>query len=698
QQVTKVATSNKSRKLPNPFCTKGQAWTKSYRRRNAPEDTREISVHRPRGRSWTPTPIRFVVVMIYSCTAPPEMTLLCKQFILQRRSSKIIEILHSTSKFLFLHHINSTYHTTSDQVLLRISVAYVLVPFDLFRVLHIILKLLKLNDSELKDEFICLSIYHIQKLHWDPGYQFNVGKVVSLVTDDRHSLSKDSAQFGIVSGSLLQLLCSLVEQSDMEDMDRRDVFVKLADVIPRLATYLQEQWHIPKSLSQYSKNKILMLMIRLKPHIQQTCSHIVCLLTLLRHHFQGLLHEPMFQHSTKLENCLEGSPFLLSGVVLGELQDKSTRHLQRQAMYLFLSCSIFLACCGNDSRLNCSCKSDHKGQGCTDNCNYFGLSEISVWFQRCCLDEILDSKSSTDIVLCFLQLYMEEDDMLFIILLHLLDAPLISLAIDKMETKWTSELIGAKLFSTIFDPVYIFHQWLSLLSQSICYTSYSLHYDDHLALVDYLIAKDVGVHCAQYLLRCWDAFVDDSVYEAQYKNSTIQLLHLPAKKTVLHLLLRLLPHCSHAFHPECIDPWLEARIKCPLCRANLEKPPPPPPPAVVPPSPEQVARRQPSPSSPPHAVAIPVREEEESDEDDRKEEAMELEMLRSERRAARLPRSHSMGHSLFAASAAPAERSDHERFTLRLPHHVREQVLRSRRLRHHLIDLGASPESVARPT
>ncbi|VAH46466.1 unnamed protein product [Triticum turgidum subsp. durum] len=357
----------------------------------------------------------------------------------------------------------------------------------LFRALHIILKLLKLNDSELKDDFICLSIHHIQKLHWDPGYQLNAGKVVSIVTDDRHSLSEDSAQFGIVSGSLLQLLCSLVEQSDTEDTDRRDIFVKLADVIPRLGTFLQEQQDTPKSLSQYSKHKILMLMIRLKPHIQQNCSHIVCLLKLLRRHFQSTLHEPMFQHSTKLENCLEGSPFLLSGVGLGELQDKSTRHLQRQAMYLFLSCSIVLACSGNDSRLKCS-----------------------FWFQRCCLDKILDSKSSTDIVLCFLQLYMEEDDMLFIILLQLLDAPLISLAIDKMETKWTSELIGAKLFSIVFDPVHIFHQWLSLL-----------HYD-HLVLVDYLISKDVGVHCAQYLLRClrlvsgcWDAFVDDSVYEAQ---------------------------------------------------------------------------------------------------------------------------------------------------------------------------------------
>jgi E3 ubiquitin-protein ligase ATL6/9/15/31/42/55 len=141
--------------------------------------------------------------------------------------------------------------------------------------------------------------------------------------------------------------------------------------------------------------------------------------------------------------------------------------------------------------------------------------------------------------------------------------------------------------------------------------------------------------------------------------------------------LRLLPHCSHAFHPGCIDPWLQARITCPLCRANLEKPPPSPPEPVSPPSPEQ---RKPSPPQPREAVAIPVAHE--SDEDDRKEEAMELEMLRSARRAGRMPRSHSSGHSLFAAAATAAEEGDHERFTLRLPAHVREEILSSRRLRH----------------
>ncbi|KAJ4954156.1 hypothetical protein NE237_030988 [Protea cynaroides] len=33
--------------------------------------------------------------------------------------------------------------------------------------------------------------------------------------------------------------------------------------------------------------------------------------------------------------------------------------------------------------------------------------------------------------------------------------------------------------------------------------------------------------------------------------------------------LRLLPKCSHAFHPTCIDTWLLAHSNCPLCRANI---------------------------------------------------------------------------------------------------------------------------------
>jgi hypothetical protein len=111
--------------------------------------------------------------------------------------------------------------------------------------------------------------------------------------------------------------------------------------------------------------------------------------------------------------------------------------------------------------------------------------------------------------------------MLFNVLLQLLDAPLISSKIDSMENRWASELIGGKLFSSIFDPVHVFHLLLLLL-----------HYD-HLVLVDYLISKDVGVHCAQYLLRClrlvtqcWHSFTDDSIYEAK-----IEKLNFKRQKT-----------------------------------------------------------------------------------------------------------------------------------------------------------------------
>jgi E3 ubiquitin-protein ligase ATL6/9/15/31/42/55 len=38
--------------------------------------------------------------------------------------------------------------------------------------------------------------------------------------------------------------------------------------------------------------------------------------------------------------------------------------------------------------------------------------------------------------------------------------------------------------------------------------------------------------------------------------------------------LRLLPRCSHAFHPNCITIWLEGHATCPLCRASLLDAPP----------------------------------------------------------------------------------------------------------------------------
>ncbi|KAG8049929.1 hypothetical protein GUJ93_ZPchr0009g1152 [Zizania palustris] len=145
-------------------------------------------------------------------------------------------------------------------------------------------------------------------------------------------------------------------------------------------------------------------------------------------------------------------------------------------------------------------------------------------------------------------------------------------------------------------------------------------------------------------------------------------------------MLRLLPKCSHVFHPDCIDMWLASHVTCPVCRANLTPDPEIPTPALLP---EEV----PPPASADHAAsgeaaAVVIDVEETEEERIIREEAAELTRIGSLKRAlrsksgrapTRFPRSHSTGHSLSSAASAGAAGT--ERFTLRLPDHVLREVI-----------------------
>lgn len=144
-------------------------------------------------------------------------------------------------------------------------------------------------------------------------------------------------------------------------------------------------------------------------------------------------------------------------------------------------------------------------------------------------------------------------------------------------------------------------------------------------------------------------------------------------------MLRLLPGCCHVFHPDCIDVWLVDHVTCPICRTDV---------AAAAAEEALIAEHPDPPFSAATSAAVSALEDNEIFVDsgptleDSPPEVPDLARIRSERTEARsepMPLTtpfYSLSSDNLSAPSDALESID--RYTLRLPEHVRRQIFVAR--------------------
>ncbi|CAN1823234.1 hypothetical protein LINPERHAP1_LOCUS30292 [Linum perenne] len=326
-------------------------------------------------------------------------------------------------------------------------------------------------------------------------------------------------------GSLIPFLCSLVEQAtapetNVDLQDQHSVLSIVINLVPKLLCWcVGKRETVNQPTCQYFTHKLLMLMLRLSYRTHLSCTTLVSWLQLLHDYFEELLLKPISLVKPGQYDSLEGSPFLLS-LFEGETKDMYSLHSQRQAILLFLRCCFSLSGFTGESIYQCPSTDNSFStidlvSDLDSSIKTKGITELYRWIQHHLQDDVT---SETEMCLdnyllfagSFLRLYLHEDDLLFKVLLQLVCASSYleqhyRSGVGKHMFCNTEEDIGY-LVSNLFNPVKLFHLFLL-----------ELHYD-HQVLLDYLVSKDLGINCAEYLLRClraicssWHLFVEFSV-------------------------------------------------------------------------------------------------------------------------------------------------------------------------------------------
>ncbi|CAN1225217.1 hypothetical protein LINGRAPRIM_LOCUS961 [Linum grandiflorum] len=265
-------------------------------------------------------------------------------------------------------------------------------------------------------------------------------------------------------GSFVPFVCSLVEQATTPEtkvhlQDQHSTISIVVNLVPKLLCWcVGKRESIEQSTFHYFTHKLLMLMLRLSYVTQLSCTTLVCWLQLLHDYFEELLLKPICRVKPGQYNSLEGSPFL-SSLLEEETKDMHSLHSQRQAILLFLRCCLSLTSLTGESIYQ---------DPSTDN----SFSTIN-WVPD--LDSSHKTKGMTELYR-WIQHHLQND------------------ITFETETYMDNHILFAQSFLQLY-----------------------LH-EDHQVLLDYLISKDLGIKCAEYLLRClraicssWHLFIEFSI-------------------------------------------------------------------------------------------------------------------------------------------------------------------------------------------
>ncbi|XVE57424.1 hypothetical protein DITRI_Ditri04bG0089700 [Diplodiscus trichospermus] len=159
-------------------------------------------------------------------------------------------------------------------------------------------------------------------------------------------------------------------------------------------------------------------------------------------------------------------------------------------------------------------------------------------------------------------------------------------------------------------------------------------------------------------------------------------------------MLRLLTLCCHVFHKECVDLWLESHKTCPVCRRELDEPKKSldkSPILVHSSSMHEIGANQSS-ILQDAAICIDIKEDNNEKVGGGADEAQASSNTREQHHRKHdkmqiFSRSHSTGHSIYRT------REEEDRYTLRLPDHVKIKIIRGHSSARSCIAFGdfASP-------